>query len=312
MSSRIRTTTAGSRASAVPADGACHEETSGPHAPAGLFVSHGAPLVAIEESPARDFLGSLGARLRTPKAILVATAHWETAEPRVAADAHPATIHDFRGFPDALHRLAYPAPGDPALARRVEELLRGAGLAARAVERGGRDHGSWIPLLLAWPEATIPVVELSVQSGRDARWHFDLGRALSPLVDENVLIVGSGAATHDLRRYFARLTAGVACDAGPSDPRARAFAEWLAGALADGDLSALLEWWTEAPFAQVCHPTPEHFLPLFVALGAAAGAGDAGTFRACRLHAGFDRGILAMDAYAFFSGRTDAACDRRS
>ena len=266
-----------------------------------LFVSHGAPSILIEDLPARTFLRSLAKHVPPPSAILVATAHWMSDEPLLSADPAPRTEHDFGGFPETLYRLRYPAPGAPALARRAAALLRSAGLAAATVDSRPRDHGSWVPLMFAWPDARIPVVELSVQPARDAPWHFRLGRALAPLRQEGVLIVGSGAATHDLRRYFAACRSGVAPDAAP-DPTAQAFADWLADRIADGDLDDLLRWREHAPHAHQCHPTPEHLLPLFVAAGAGIEPeGDAeGTgLRGRRLHASFDRGVLAMDAYRF-------------
>lgn len=248
-----------------------------------LFVSHGSPMIVIEDNEHRAFLAGLAANLPRPSAILVATAHWETAAPRLDSSVRPGTLHDFGGFPDELYRLDYPAPGNPALAKRAAELLKAAGLDAATEERPKRDHGSWVPLLLAFPQAAIPVVELSVQPGRDARHHLAMGRALAPLRDEGVLILGSGSATHNLRDFF---RPGPDMPLGYSD----LFADWLAEVIAANDTEALADWATRAPFADRAHPSDDHFLPLAVAMGAGTGPGR-------RIHQGADNGTLRMDAF---------------
>ena len=252
-----------------------------------IFLSHGAPTLPITESPARDFLAGFAPRLPRPKAILVASAHWDTPVPAVNAVSVNDTIHDFRGFPDALYGLRYPAPGSPALAERVSELLTDAGLEHR-IERGrGLDHGAWVPLLLMYPEADIPVVQLSVQSRLGPAHHFALGRALAPLRAEDVLIVGSGSFTHNLHEFF-----GAAADE-PEPDWVTGFADWFDRALVEGRTQDLLDYRRRAPAAARNHPTEEHLLPLYVALGAAPDG------RASRLHASADRGVLRLDAYAF-------------
>ncbi len=253
-----------------------------------LFVSHGAPTLPLSDSPARGFLAGLAATLSRPRAIVVASAHWETARPAVGAAAHPSTIHDFRGFPAALYRLTYPAPGDPALAERVRGLLAEAGMAAELDPARGLDHGAWVPLLLAWPAADIPVLQVSLQPALGPAHHLRLGAALASLRHDDVLVLGSGSWTHDLGRFR-----GQAEDA-PATPDVIAFAEWMDAAVQGGRLDDLLDYRARAPFAAENHPTEEHLLPLYVALGA-AGPGAA----ARRLHASAMFSMLRMDAYAF-------------
>jgi 4,5-DOPA dioxygenase extradiol len=245
-----------------------------------LFVSHGAPTLALDEVPARRFLTGLEGRVGRPKAILAVSAHWETAAPTVNAPAVNETIHDFGGFPEALYRLRYPAPGAPALADRVIELT------GAAIDRArGLDHGAWVPLLLAWPDADIPVAQLSIQSAAGPAHHLRLGRALAPLREEGVLVLGTGSFTHNLRE----LDWG---GSGAAEPAwATRFAEWVDRALVEDRLDELLDYRRLAPEAARNHPTEEHFLPLFVALGAGG--------KAERLHASATMGSLRMDAYAF-------------
>ena len=255
-----------------------------------LFVSHGSPMLALEDGPAHRFLRGWSADLPRPRAILAVSAHWETATPTVSLAARPETIHDFRGFPTALDELRYPAPGAPDVAAAAAGLLAGAGFeTARAANRG-LDHGAWVPLSLMWPGADVPIAQLSIQPDATPLHHFRLGRALQPLRDDGVLILASGAITHNLRALF---TGGYAHDA-PARECVRAFADWVADALVGGRLDALLAYPQQAPYAAECHPTSEHFLPLFVALGAAC---DGRSAR--RVHASTTYGVLAMDAYSF-------------
>lgn len=251
-----------------------------------LFVSHGAPTLPLDgASPARAFLGGLAARLPRPTAILAVSAHWETPRPALSSAARPETVHDFHGFPRALYALRYPAPGAPALAGRAAALLGAAGWQASLDPRQGLDHGAWVPLLLAYPEADVPVVQLSVLRGGDAGAHLALGRALAPLRQEGVLVLGSGGAVHNLRE----LSRG----GGATPGWARDFEDWLVGAVEAGDAAALAAWQDGAPSARRAQPSDEHFLPLFVALG--AGGGGPGR----TLHRGFEHGSLSMAAFAW-------------
>lgn len=253
-----------------------------------LFVSHGAPTVVLDETPARAFLTRLAEGLPRPRAIVVVSAHWLTRAPVASAAERPETIHDFGGFPEALYRMTYPAPGAPDLARDLALRLRAAGFeGATTHPTRGLDHGAWTPLILAWPDADVPVASLSLPEGGDTEAAFRLGRALAPLRDEGVLILASGAITHALAEFFRAPAPAVA----PEDPDARAFADWLAERVEAGDEAGLRDWKRRAPQALRHHPTDEHLAPFFVALG----AGGAGR----RLHASTAHRMLAMDAYAF-------------
>lgn len=261
-----------------------------------LFVSHGAPNLLLHNSAARDFLAGYGAELTRahgrPKAILMATAHFETDEPTLTADEKPETIYDFGGFEPELYRMTYDAPGAPDLAAHAAETLAAAGFAPRLAKNRGFDHGTWAPLKLLFPEADIPVVQLSVQPMRGGEWHAALGRALAPLRQEGVLIMGSGTATHNLREIFRMLRSGAA-DAPQPEWVAR-FNDWLHEKAEAGALDDIAHYRERAPFARENHPTEDHFLPLPVALGA-AGEGARGE----RVHASTQFGAMAMDAYAF-------------
>ena len=253
-----------------------------------LFLSHGAPTLALSEAPAAQFLhdlpGLLGER---PSAIIVASAHWERFSPHLSAMSLNDTIHDFGGFPEPLYAMRYDAPGDPDLARRAVALLAAAGLEASLDDRRGLDHGAWVPLKLAWPEADIPVIQLSIQTRLGPQHHIDLGRALAPLRADGVLIVGSGSWTHDLRSVVRWV------EDAPEPDWVRDFADWTDAALTEGRTEDLKAYRVLAPEAPHNHPTEEHFLPLFVALGAGGGG------PARRLHRSTTYGVLHMDAYAF-------------
>lgn len=252
-----------------------------------IFLSHGAPTLPFEDVAARRFLEGLAGLMPRPRAILAVSAHWETRTPTVNAVARNSTIHDFSGFPPELYRLDYPAPGDPELADRVVELLGSAGLPAAIDMQRGLDHGAWVPLMLAWPDADIPVVQLSVQSHLGPGHHLEVGRALAPLASEGVLIVGSGSFTHDLSSWRGQ--------AGMAEPEwVTQFADWFDAALSEGRTCDLLAYRHLAPHAVRNHPTEEHLLPLFVTLGAAGPVAPVH-----RIHASNTYGVLRMDAYAF-------------
>ncbi|MCB1478368.1 MAG: dioxygenase [Rhodobiaceae bacterium] len=255
-----------------------------------LFVSHGAPDIVLRDMAARDFLKSYAGRIAKPKAILVVSAHFETDGVAIVTDPKPGTVYDFGGFDPRLREIVYGAPGEPAIAERAAGLLEAAGFGVDRVPSRGFDHGVWTPLALLFPDADVPVVQMSVSPHRDAAWHFALGQAIEPLRDEGVLIIGSGAVTHNLAAFF---TGGFTTESA-AEPWVLAFAEWLAERIQAGDTKALVRYREQAPFARENHPTQEHLLPLFVALGA-GGAGVAGE----RLHASVDLGVIAMDAYAF-------------
>jgi 4,5-DOPA dioxygenase extradiol len=253
-----------------------------------LFLSHGAPTLAIEPSAARDFLAGLGQRLPRPKAILVISAHFAAREVTLTSATAPETIHDFGGFPEELYRMAYPAPGAPDLARRTATLLREGGVPVALDETRGLDHGAWIPLILMYPEHDVPVIQMSLTTSEEPAFYERVGELLRPLRDESVLIVASGSASHNLRAYFTAAASTATPD------WVDAFVQWLAGVVESKDYSALRRYKTDAPFATLNHPTQEHFLPIFVSLGAARDDEPAK-----RIHQSYDRGVLAMDAFVW-------------
>jgi 4,5-DOPA dioxygenase extradiol len=256
--------------------------------PASLFVSHGPPTLALGDLPARAFLVEQGARLPAPRAFLVASAHWESVPARVAAAPAPETIHDFHGFPAELYAMRYPAPGAPRVAAEVIEACAAAGLECAPDEERGLDHGAWVPLALLRPAADVPVLQISIPSRGGPQAAFDLGRALAPLTARGVLVLGSGGVTHNLGEYR-----GQGPDA--SVPEwVSGFSDWLASALERRALDELLDYRRRASHGVRSHPSEEHILPLFVALGAAGPR-----WRARRVHASAAHGVLAMDAYAF-------------
>jgi 4,5-DOPA dioxygenase extradiol len=248
-----------------------------------LFVSHGSPMHALEPGAAGEAWKELARRLPRPRAILVASAHWETEAPMLTGTARPETIHDFYGFPQPLYQIRYPAPGAPELAARASELLERAGFEAVIDPERGLDHGAWSPLLHMYPEADVPVVQVSLQTHLGPRHHYEVGRALAPLAAEGILIFGSGHMTHNLR------------DRVRPDDNAYAleFQAWTDARIRERDHDTLMDYRSRAPHAVRSHPTDEHFLPLFVALGAAGR-----NARPERVHDGIE-GVLAMDSYTF-------------
>jgi 4,5-DOPA dioxygenase extradiol len=255
-------------------------------APSALFVSHGSPMLLLETTPTTAFLRQLGQTLDRPAAVIAVSAHWNSVNPAVGGAAAPETIHDFSGFPPDLYARHYPAPGAPALARRVADLL---GDAARLEPGRGLDHGIWSVASLLWPEADIPIVPMAVQPQLGPAHHHALGLRLRSLAAEGVLVLGSGSLTHNLAAY-----GGHGRD-DPAEPWVTDFTGWVAGRIADAETDALLECRARAPHAARNHPTDEHLLPLFVALGAGGGHGT-------RLHHAVEYGVIAMDAYAFDAG----------
>ena len=257
-----------------------------------LFVPHGAPTFALRPGAAGAALVDLAKTLDRPQAIIIVSPHWETRDPTVGCAGDLETIYDFAGFPGELYTLTYPAHGNIPLAQRVAECLLAAGYPARIDPLRGLDHGAWVPLRMMYPEADIPVIPLSIQSSGDAAYHYRLGQALSGLPAQGILIVATGSITHNLRDYQL-----AAMNGGQTPAYVHEFARWIADQLAAGDTEALLDYRQRAPEARRAHPSDEHLLPLYVALGA---AGQAAT--AERFHAGIDDYVIAMDAYAFTPG----------
>ena len=252
-----------------------------------LYLSHGSPMLALQDIPARAFFAALGTELARPEAIVVISAHWETAVPTVNVVAQNATIPDFDGVPPPLYTLSYPAPGAPELAVRIVELIGGAGLPVAIDHDRGLDHGAWVPLRSMWPDHDVPVLQLSVQSQLGPGHHVQLGQALAALRQDNILVLASGSFTHNLR--------AVQRSGADEEPAwVTAFADWMHSAIMSGRTCDLVAYRRLAPFAAENHPTDEHLLPLFVAMGA-AGPRPTPT----RIHQSTDLGVLRMDAYRF-------------
>lgn len=258
-----------------------------------LFLSHGAPALPLEPGETGMAWRRVGAQLPKPSAILVISAHWETSIPTVSRAALPETTHDFSGFPEALYKLRYPAPGAPEMAQGAALALQQAGIPVLLDDTHGLDHGAWVPLSFLYPQADIPVAQLSLQQDKNPAWHVALGRALRPLREQGVLIIGSGAITHNLHAVFKHPQGA------PASQWVTEFRDWIAAKIAAGDLQELIEYRNRAPHAVQNHPTDEHLLPLFVALGAANEIESAQ-----HLNSVMTYGLLAMDAWLF-----DAAQD---
>lgn len=232
-----------------------------------VFTAHGNPMNALGGTPFAAFLGEWGRRLPPPRAILAISAHYETPGLTVTSSAAPPTIHDFGGFPPALYAIRYPAPGDPALAARVAELLAMSGLPSSSDPERGLDHGVWAPLRFLYPESDVPIVELSLSIRTPLGAGVEVGRAIAPLRDERVLVLGSGNLVHNLR------TADLGRRDGEPEPWAVAFDTFVAQRLLDWDLAALAAI-DRVPEGRKAHPTLEHFAPLLVVCGAADAGGE--------------------------------------
>ncbi|WP_323123107.1 DODA-type extradiol aromatic ring-opening family dioxygenase [Burkholderia alba] len=254
-----------------------------------LYLSHGAPTLPIDPSLPSGAFAELGAELPRPRAVLMLSAHWGTRQPVASTAERPDTIHDFYGLPQALYDIRYPAPGAPDVALRAAALLDAAGIATATLPHG-LDHGAWVPMLLMFPDAGVPVAQLSIQPNADAAHHFRIGRALRPLRDEGVMVIGSGQITHNLR------AADFSAAPADADPRVADFTDWFEARLAARDIDALLDYRRQAPHAALMHPTDEHLLPVYAALGAAdddyqLGIQSLGTYQR----------VLAMTNYVFGS-----------
>lgn len=250
-----------------------------------LFISHGSPMLALQPGASGPVLARLAATLPRPKAIVVMSAHWESRELLVSASPAPETWHDFGGFPRELFAVQYPAPGDPALAQQIVELLAADGLPARLDHQRPFDHGTWVPLSLMYPTADIPVVQVSLPSHMGPTLQTRIGQALRSLREQGVLLIGSGSITHNLGELDWR--------AGPEsiEPWAREFRDWVVDKLDTQDEAALHDYRHQAPHAVRSHPSDEHLLPLYFARGAG------GQFSVA--HQGFTLGALGMDIYRF-------------
>jgi 4,5-DOPA dioxygenase extradiol len=250
-----------------------------------LFVSHGSPMFAVEPGLLGPNLHRLGAALSDITAVLVVSPHWQTRGVRVMSTVAPATIHDFGGFPQVLYGLQYTPPGAPALAAEARRLLAEAGFESDVETERGLDHGVFVPLKLVYPDADVPVFQVSLPIDIDAASALRLGQALAPLRARGVLVVGSGSLTHNLYEFRQHVR----------DPEyAQAFADWVREAVLRHDVEALVDYRRRAPQAARAHPTEEHFLPLLVALGASR-EGEAAELIA----GGMTHDVLSMDSFGF-------------
>ncbi|MFA7281587.1 MAG: class III extradiol ring-cleavage dioxygenase [Sterolibacterium sp.] len=260
-----------------------------------LFVPHGAPTFALHPGATGTALTRTACSLPLPQAIIVVSAHWDTEHVIVGMAEKPATIHDFRGFASELYSIQYPASGSKAAGTHILDRLRAAGIAASGDDQRGLDHGAWIPLRLMYPNADVPVIPLSIQSHLGTSHHLALGRALAPLAAEGFLILASGNLTHSLKDYqYASLHDGT------TPGYVREFADWIWQRIESNDTASLLAYRELAPDAARAHPSEDHLLPLFVALGAAGNQ-----YQAERFHTGVEDYVLAMDAFMFHYPFTD-------
>lgn len=256
-----------------------------------LFVPHGAPTFALRPGAAGAALSAMAQSLALPRAIVIVSAHWDTAVPTVGFAERPETIHDFWGFPDELYEIRYPATGCREASEEVVTALKNAGLPVVTDAGRGLDHGAWVPLRLMFPDAEVPVIPLSIQSRGGPEQAYRLGQALAPLTAKGFLVIASGNVTHNLRDYQTAARSG-----GRTPAYVREFSEWIASRLAENDVPALLDYRRQAPGGIEAHPTDEHLLPLYVALGA---GGE--NPKVNRFHAGIDDYVIAMDAFSFLA-----------
>lgn len=265
------------------------EPTGAPRLPV-LFVSHGAPDIALQDSNFSRALESFGREVE-PHAIVIVSAHWEAPRPvRVTSSARPGVLHDFGGFPDELYRLDYPAPGDPELAREIVAMLERAGIGAAADAVRPFDHGAWVPLRFLRRAADVPALQVSLPRPRTPEDVVAMGSVLRGLRERSVLLVGSGGAVHNLSRL--RLGDREA----PPDRWALAFENWVIDRVREGELDRLLRYREEAPGADLAVPSSEHLDPLFFAVGARRADDE---FRL--VHSGIEYGNLSLAAFAFES-----------
>ncbi|PSJ44690.1 dioxygenase [Zobellella endophytica] len=236
-----------------------------------LYISHGGgpmPLLGDpDHSELVDSLTELAGTLRKPSAILVISAHWEESVPTITSGANPSLIYDYYGFPPESYEIVYPCPGEPTLARHIQQVLERAGFPARLDSQRGFDHGLFVPLKLMYPQADIPCVQLSLVNNMDADTHIAIGRALQALSHDNLLVIGSGFSFHNMRAFFAPNTPEIQASN-------QAFEDWLeetcsSTKLSEPERARRLAQWELAPHARFCHPREEHLLPLHVCYGLA-------------------------------------------
>lgn len=278
-----------------------------------IYVSHGSPMLALEPGPSGAAFDALGdvLRQRKPRAVLIISAHWIYSTLVVGTRRRQEAWHDFGGFPRALYKLRYDAPGSPELADRVKALVEAAHIPGAAVvlqdDERPLDHGAWMPMRHFFPDADVPVVQLALNPYLPPAAQIEIGRALAPLREEGVLVLGSGSFTHNLQEVFG---AGGRREqhGAPVEPYVEAFRGWMIDALdealASGDTARIADYRAQAPYARRAHPSDEHLLPFFVALGAALGSREGvpapqAPVGVARVADAVTYGVLAMDTFMF-------------
>ncbi|MDR3430081.1 MULTISPECIES: DODA-type extradiol aromatic ring-opening family dioxygenase [Silvimonas] len=253
-----------------------------------LFVSHGSPMLALDAGKTGEAWARVAASLPRPRAILMVSAHWHHENSGVTTAAELDTIHDFYGFPAPLYDQQYPVPGVPELAKEIADEFGALGLQVMLDPQRGLDHGAWVPLKSMYPQGDIPVVQMALDLRRDTDWHYAVGRALNKLRDEGILIIGSGSITHNLRDIIPGVSEG------PQIPAyVPAFMDWMHQHIVAKDVTALLDYRQQSPGGVRAHPSQDHILPLYVAMGAADGE------TAVREYTAVTEGVLGMDIYRF-------------
>lgn len=254
-----------------------------------LFISHGAPDLLTASCSAQTFLSNLGRQLTRPDAIIVVSAHHDSTEVEITSGSNPETIYDFWGFDPELYQVKYGAPGAPVLAQKIAKDLAKLEMKSKLNSERGFDHGAWVPLQLMFPQANIPIVQVSLNHSQNVEWHYRLGQGLKPFREQNILVMGSGSLTHNLSAYSQNRS-----KIHSSTPNwVSGFNDWVHEKILERDHGAVIKALDEAPNAKDNHPTDEHFLPFIVALG----AGNIST--AHRIHESYTYGVLSMDTYSF-------------
>lgn len=251
-----------------------------------LFLAHGSPMLALEQSAYTDFLQELGRKIQ-PKAIVLFTAHWESEVLTISStDQAYDTIYDFRGFPPELYAIKYPAKGSVALAAKLEQAFQSQGIAVRKDTTRGLDHGAWTLLYRIYPKADIPVVQISVNPFLSPKEQLEIGKALKELGQEDILIIGSGVTVHNLRL--------LDWESKETEPWALEFDDWIIDKVQKRDIEALNNYLAEAPYARQAVPRAEHFVPLFIAMGGGEANGTAEV-----IHRSYDLGALSYLCFKF-------------
>ncbi len=254
-----------------------------------LFVPHGAPTFALNPGAAGAAMSAITQKLPPPRAIVVVSPHWDTRIPTVGTATQLETIHDFYGFPQELYQMQYRATGCPEVAKEVVLALQAAGFEVNQDSEHGLDHGAWQPLRQMFPDADIPIVPLSMQMQGGPAHAYQIGQALSTLTDKNIWVIASGNITHNLRDWQV-----AASTSGQTPSYVHSFADWVEDKLKTHDVQALLNYRQLSADGRQAHPSEDHLLPLFVALGAAGHAAQPEAF-----YRGVSDYVIAMDGYAF-------------